>query len=576
MGRVKSQIGITLVALVVTIIVIIILASVSIGMIVGENGIIHMAQKAKENTELAQKKEEENLKQLANELDFNLQDGYEIKKHVNAPKLAQGMEPVKFTDPTDTQKGSIIKTDTTDETWYNYDEKKWANAQTQDGSLWVWIPRFAYRVNTENQTFDIVFLIEDTDRYYDKNGNLQTAKRCTSEEGVIDTTTGYTVHPAFTNETQINFRNGGWDKEITGIWVAKFQAGYASGNNNAPIKASSVYYTQELTWVSTTENGTEWEGLYSARNWLDGIYGDKETAIKYPTFQGKTYMINAITHGEAYAIAQAMNENGNIYGFSNDSDVHLMKNSEWGACTYLSQSQYGLNGKAVAINNVNLNSGNVKRTETAGRNGVDSVYGVTGCTAGSAMAEENITTIEAINTTVANNASDGVYTWDQLTGVAASCTGTIYGVYDMSGGLWEQTTGFVANGTENLSLFGGKLTQIGSTIKTKSDKYVTIYQADTSTDNADIEFTEENYQNASVNNWKKNNKIYGEAIQETSTNGVGMTSWFNNYSNFPCVDLAFTVRAGSIWRPENSGQFYYDRCKGDSAYYYGFRVSLIV
>ena len=27
------------------------------------------------------------------------------------------------------------------------EEKKWANAKTQDGSMWVWIPRFAYRVN---------------------------------------------------------------------------------------------------------------------------------------------------------------------------------------------------------------------------------------------------------------------------------------------------------------------------------------------------------------------------------------------------------------------------------------------
>ena len=347
------------------------------------------------------------------------------------------------------------------------------------------------------------------------------------------------------------------------------------GNNNAPVKASSTFYSQESVWISPTENGTEWEGFYSARNWLDGIYGDKKTSIKYPTFQGKTYMINAITHGEAYAIAQSMNEDGNIYGFSDDSDIHLVKNSEWGACTYLSQSQYGLNGKAVATNNVNLNSGNQPRTGTTGGKGVDSVYGVTGCTAGTALAQENITTIEHINSTVANNASDGVYTWEQLTGCKASCTGTIYGVYDMSGGLWEQTAAFVANGRENLSLFGGNLAQINNSVKTKSDKYVTVYQVDDNTDNPDIEFTEENYQNASINNWEKNRRIYGEAIQETSTNGVGMTSWFNNFSNFPCIEHAFMVRAGSIWRPENSGQFYYDRSRGEAAYYYGFRVSLI-
>ena len=26
-------------------------------------------------------------------------------------------------------------------------EKKWANAITEDGSMWVWIPRYAYQYN---------------------------------------------------------------------------------------------------------------------------------------------------------------------------------------------------------------------------------------------------------------------------------------------------------------------------------------------------------------------------------------------------------------------------------------------
>ena len=224
----KKQKGITLVALVVTIIVIIILAGVSINMLVGEKGIINLAQKAKENMEKAQIEENENLGKLANELSENLKEGYEIEKHVNKPNLVQGMEPVKFIEPTDSQKGSIVKTDSDDKNWYNYEEKKWANAQTQDGSLWVWIPRFAYRVNNATQNFDVVFLIGTTDQYYDENGTIQVAKRCTKENDQIDTTTGYTVHPAFTDETNINYRNGGWDKEISGIWIAKFQAGYAS------------------------------------------------------------------------------------------------------------------------------------------------------------------------------------------------------------------------------------------------------------------------------------------------------------------------------------------------------------
>ena len=57
----NKQKGITLIALVVTIIVLIILAGVSINMLVGENGIINMAQRAKNETEQAQRDEEVEL-----------------------------------------------------------------------------------------------------------------------------------------------------------------------------------------------------------------------------------------------------------------------------------------------------------------------------------------------------------------------------------------------------------------------------------------------------------------------------------------------------------------------------------
>ena len=61
---IKTDKGITLIALVITIIILILLAGVSINMLIGENGIITQAQKAKENTELAQIKEQEGLNEL--------------------------------------------------------------------------------------------------------------------------------------------------------------------------------------------------------------------------------------------------------------------------------------------------------------------------------------------------------------------------------------------------------------------------------------------------------------------------------------------------------------------------------
>lgn len=60
----KKQKGITLIALVITIIVLLILAGVSIAMLTGSNGIITQAQRAKNETENAAKQEEMDLAQL--------------------------------------------------------------------------------------------------------------------------------------------------------------------------------------------------------------------------------------------------------------------------------------------------------------------------------------------------------------------------------------------------------------------------------------------------------------------------------------------------------------------------------
>ena len=64
----RRQKGITLIALVVTITVLIILATVSINTVLGDNGIIGRAQKAKDSYQNSQKSEDEQMAVLANEM----------------------------------------------------------------------------------------------------------------------------------------------------------------------------------------------------------------------------------------------------------------------------------------------------------------------------------------------------------------------------------------------------------------------------------------------------------------------------------------------------------------------------
>ena len=61
MKSLKSKKGITLIALVITIIVLLILAGVSINAVIGENGIASKAKLAKQETVIAEDKEKINL-----------------------------------------------------------------------------------------------------------------------------------------------------------------------------------------------------------------------------------------------------------------------------------------------------------------------------------------------------------------------------------------------------------------------------------------------------------------------------------------------------------------------------------
>ena len=592
----KKERGITLIALVITIIVLIILAGVSINLVLGENGIVNMSKRAKENTELAAKEEKIILDNLLSQIDGNAT--YNKEKSVNAPTLLIGMTPIKFEMPTTTAMGTIVQTTTDDADWYEYGTtydqtnntttKKWANAQTEDGSMWVWIPRFAYKITGE--TIDVKFLIGTTDNYYE-NDEIKTAQRQKTADEIIDSTKEYIVHPAFTNESSINYANGGWDKELTGIWVAKFAAGYASGNNSALVKASNENYSQSTSYVQSTERGADdkKDGNMDARNWLDGVYGSTTTSIKYPTFQGTTYAMNYINHSDAYKIARALTDDGNIYGLSNNTaNSHLMKNSEWGAVAYLSKSQYGQNTEEIKVNNANLLSGNRKRTSTSGKSGVDSVYGVTGCTSNETSKGSITTTIEAINGVSKNTANaNGIYVWNQKTGQNASTTGTIYGIYDISGCVWERTADFVSNGNVNLLEFGKSLldeakvtytingnTKVVTANTGTSTKYVTIYPY-SSPESSTID-------TASQNNFKNNTKIYGDAVRETTSANAGTSnsgwytsSWNSDYSIFPALFGPFFFRGGSLWDGAGAGAFAFIRADGGSSYSSGFRAVLV-
>ena len=120
-----------MVALVITIVILIILATVSIGAVFGENGLIKQAELAKDLSVNSTKHEEESMANLAEYMNELLGEGnggtepeppeYIDGEVTEAPTVGQGMTPVKWNG------SNWVKTTTSDKEWYNYGEKKWAN-----------------------------------------------------------------------------------------------------------------------------------------------------------------------------------------------------------------------------------------------------------------------------------------------------------------------------------------------------------------------------------------------------------------------------------------------------------------
>ena len=364
---------------------------------------------------------------------------YDYGTEVNEPKLGTGMTPIVYI-------GENKPT-----------EKKWANAMTEDGSMWVWIPRYAYSItsgyhSSSTGTIEIKFLKDSSNIAYDGTSTWDNV----SGQGK------WNVHPAFN-----------YGQEVSGIWVAKFEA--------SPEGAT------------TSTSNSEYNGT------------GKKLQVKPGVSSWRSITISNI-----YDVCKNYNSTLNS---------HMMKNDEWGAVAYLSKSKYGKQNEEVWINN-------------------SSSY-ITGSAGNSASASSNTGTTND-------------YTSTQ--GVKASTTGTVYGVYDMSGGAWEYVAGYVNNGNGNLTSYGSIL--VNGDAKTKN-----VYSKASS----------DSYEN----NYNANSSKYGDAVYETSTNGSGSTSWYGDYSYFPDTSYPFFVRGGYYAIGSFAGVFYFSSNGGVSYSVISFRPVLV-
>ena len=286
-----------------TIVVLLILASVTISTIFSDNGIIKKAQEAANKTKEAVEQEQDELNQLYNDLASIMNnttggstpeeptlpsDGsYNEEKGVNTPDLGEGMTPIKWDETANGGAGDWVETDGSDPDWYDYSAKKWANARTSDGSMWVWIPRYAYSItsgyhSSSTGTIEVEFMKGLTN----ETSTGRTSFNNASGAG------NWNIHPAFN-----------YGQTVSGLWVAKFEASSVQGNSNS---SSGDNVTTKTLQVKP--GVASWRYIYI---------------------------------GTAYT---------NCLNYNKTLNSHMMKNDEWGAVAYLSKSKYGKQTEEVTIN----------------------------------------------------------------------------------------------------------------------------------------------------------------------------------------------------------------------------------
>ena len=178
----KKEKGITLVALVITGVIMLILAGVAIATVVNGDGLFNRVRESVRVYENATQEEQDKIQSMINEIDGYLNnsqnnsqgsatDGsFDSTVGLNTPDTsALPTDTTKYVTWNYNETDSIyeeVLSDTAPNNWYDYNNGQWANIKTTANGLeayWVWIPRFAYRMpnttgNGDEKEIEVIFV----------------------------------------------------------------------------------------------------------------------------------------------------------------------------------------------------------------------------------------------------------------------------------------------------------------------------------------------------------------------------------------------------------------------------------
>ena len=492
----------------------------------------------------------------------------------NEPALTSNMIPVYYDSTSDSWKKADSNNAKEANKWYDYDNKMWANAVTVTSTnrdtylnasvgttipmdaintMWVWIPRYTYTMlntcaNIKNPTesanpkcYEYVY----KDEYHDDLVNDLVSNGWVSDEteaeevitawkngevdgyigetfeGFADPDNGYTeltFDKSFISTNvgeqsfDIKFESGtqstGTIKCVDNVTGTSSTSETCTDTTNEGLKAGTSTYTHPAFWWDKNDNNVRESGEE-----LTGIWVGKFEISSGQIIKPNITSLRNKTVSQLYTGIYNMRNSGNAFGFKTTDETHMMKNMEWGAVAYLSHSKYGIN-KEVAINSANTLT--------------------TGCGPQSEGSTSSGDTCNSYTTTL---------------GQSASTTGTVYGVYDMSGGAFEYVMGNMVNSSGAFYLSSSGFSS------TPNAKYYDKYSYGTS----DTEYTR--------------GKL-GDATKEMAPVSSSNTSWYSDYAHFPSGSSPWFFRGGYYSNGANAGAFHFYRSLGSASSNYSSRAVL--
>ncbi len=331
----KQEKGITLIALVVTIVVLLILAGVSISLVLNNNGVISKAKDAKNQYAEAQTNDEKQLNEVSDWIDTKVGDttGGGSASTVDGVPI-----PAGFVYVGGTKASGLVISDAT------ADKEKYKGQTTVGtdlvGNQFVWIPvdniadykRIAYSTNVATGTTDSTTKSEQI-KYISSNGYYFTEALPEDEKTSVETNKGF--------------------------YIGRYEAGDQESTNSKTLRASGASTSNTIT-VKAGQAPYNYVTRRQAKSLAEG-FSSKQ---KYTSVKSK--LVSSYAWDTAIAFIQKTNsdygrssEEGNYkdsptFNYTGIADTEKNKQTKENGTSTLIPT-----GQTTAVNNIYDMGGNV-------------------------------------------------------------------------------------------------------------------------------------------------------------------------------------------------------------------------